>query len=228
MTNSTIKSEQPLIGKGLLYSEKEATELLHEGNQLKKVDLIDGQIRKSWEYSEVFDQGNTSMNVGCVWTTYVASISPGESLGMTDAEFARSLYHEAQVSGPWDGTEAESKYGASVLTVGRLLKEKKFFNELAWTKDVNILSNHVLAQGPAIVASRWTSEMSKVDPNGFVRPNGSYEGNHCWIVYGVDDQWETFFALNSWGRDFGKDGKFLVKFSDMEKILQDGFAIATF
>jgi len=228
MKPNTVKSEQPLVGKGLLFSQYEQDQLFTNENKITQEDIDPEHIRASWEYKEVFDQKNTSMNVGCAWTSYMSTKMPVEDLGMTEAEFARSIYHEAQSSDPFGPhTEKDGKYGTSVLTAGRLLRDKGFFGKLVWTDDVYDLSNFILAHGPAIVASNWTTEMNNVDPNGFVRPNGSYEGNHCWLVYGTDDMWETFFCLNSWGRGFGKDGKFLIKFSDMKKILQNGFAIAT-
>jgi len=228
MTNNTIKSEQPLIGKGLLFSQKEKEQYLTESNKIQKEDIDPELVRKSWEYREVFDQKNTSMDVGCAWTSYLSTKMPLEELGMTEAEFARSLYHMAQSDDPWGKkTEKEGAYGTSVIAAGNILESQSFFQRLIWTDDVYDLSNYILSRGSAIVASRWTTEMNSVDPNGFVRPNGAYEGNHCWLVYGVDDVWETFFALNSWGRQYGKDGKFLIKFADMKRILQDGFAIAT-
>ena len=237
MTNNTSKSEQPLVGKGLLYSEEETRILLTEDNKIQREDVDEELVRKSWEYKEVFDQKNTSMNVGCAWTTYLSTKMPIEELGMSEAEFAKSIYHESQTVDPWGqqtfvtnplySTEINHKYGTSVITAATILREQNFFKELVWTDDTYDLSNFILTKGAAIVASSWTSEMNNVDPNGFVRPNGAYEGNHCWLVYGVDDVWETFFALNSWGRQYGKDGKFLVKFADMKKILKDGFAIAS-
>lgn len=228
MTNNTAKSEQPLIGKGLLYSYEESNLFFWDDLKIKKEEIDPELVRKSWEYKEVFDQKNTSMNVGCAWTTYLSTKMPVEELGMSEAEFAKSLYHESQLADPWGAkAEKDGKYGTSLLTAGKVLKDQNFFKQLVWTDDVYDLSNFVLTRGAAIIASNWTSEMNHVDPNGFVRPNGAYEGNHCWLVYGVDDVWETFFALNSWGRNYGKDGKFLVKFADMKKILKDGFAIST-
>ena len=109
----------------------------------------------------------------------------------------------------------------------QVLQQKNFFPQLLWTDNVLDLSMWILRKGPAIVAGPWFSDMSRIDPNGFARPTGTFEGHHCWLVYGVDDQWETFFAINSWGKEFGKDGKFLVKFSDMDKILAQGYALAT-
>ena len=235
MTSNTSKSEQPLIGKGLLYSEAEKSAVLLDDFKIKREEVDEELIRKSWEYKEVFDQKNTSMNVGCAWTSYLSTKMPVEELGMTEAEFAKSLYHESQLSDVWstwttnaiNATETNHKYGTSIIRAGMILRDQNFFKDLVWTEDVYDLSNFILTRGAAIIASNWTSEMNNVDPNGFVRPNGSYEGNHCWLVYGVDDVWETFFALNSWGRNYGKDGKFLVKFADMKKILKDGFAIAS-
>jgi hypothetical protein len=228
MIVNTSKAEQPLIGKGLLYSQEEKDLLLTESNKIETIPLgEDNNIRKSWHYEEVFDQGKTCLNTSCTWAAYLSTMCPVEEMGMSYKDFIRGLYYESQLEDPWAGTDEVRKYGTSLLSAGTVLKNKGFFNQLLWTDDVDKMSNHILTRGAIMVASEWTTEMGRIDPNGFSRPYGAYEGNHCWLVYGVDDMWETFFCLNSWGKEFGKDGKFLIKFTDMKKILQDGYAITT-
>ena len=50
-------------------------------------------------------------------------------------------------------------------------------------------------------------------------PTGSVAGGHAVLVNGVNVPRKTFRILNSWGRDWGVDGRASMRFSDMESLL---------
>jgi hypothetical protein len=235
MKINQLKSELPLCGKGLLMfqrpefftpenriGEQESENYFEEGSEVEEK-----VVRKIWSPPHCMDQGKLSVGVGAAAATFLECDGIVQNLEMTPLDFAKSLYYESQRKDPVPGTEQTGYFGTCLVTAMQTLEEKRFFRKLLWTDNTSDLAKHILKTGPAIVAGPWFSEMSKLDPNGFARPNGIWEGNHCWVVYGVDDLWETFFAINSWGREYGKDGKFLVKFSDMDKILSYGYALST-
>jgi hypothetical protein len=234
MRINKLKSELPLCGKGVLMfqrpeffisenrmGEQEPSEYIEDEEPQEKT------VRKIWTPPPCVDQGRLSVGVGAAISTYLECEGIVQDLEMTPMEFAKAIYYESQRKDPVPGTEQTGEYGTCLVTAMQALQEKRFFDKLLWTDNTSDLSKHILTSGPTIVAGPWFSEMSKLDPNGFARPNGIWEGYHCWVVYGVDDLWETFFAINSWGKEFGKDGKFLLKFSDMEKILSHGYALST-
>jgi hypothetical protein len=224
-----LKSEHPLCGRGVLL---EARAENHNFDLQSKIDVElpieeEKRVRKTWDPPTPIDQGKYSCGVGAAIANYLQCKGVEIDMEMEPLDFAKAIYHESQAKDQWPGTERQGYYGTSLMQAMVCLKEKDFFQKVLWTDNTAELSNHVLYNGPAIVAAPWFSEMSRIDPNGFARPSGVYEGPHCWLVYGVDDLWETFFALNSWGKEYGKEGKFLVKFSDMDKLLSVGYAVAS-
>jgi C1A family cysteine protease len=91
-----------------------------------------------------------------------------------------------------------------------------------WGYSVEDIAKFIYENGPVVAGTRWYYSMSNPDPNGFVRAYGAYEGGHAWTIYGVDSKWETFFAINSWGTSFGRNGRFFIKFNEMDKLLKEG------
>jgi hypothetical protein len=225
MRYNKVKSENPLCGKGLLFSERSVEEEFNEAARMHYCS-VNMKERNSWYFPPPLDQGTSSMGVGYAWATYFGCGGVTQDLEMLPTEFALSMYLESQVEDEWEGVEP-LYHGTCPITTAKLLRDKNFFSRLVWTDDADDLSARVVNEGPAIVCAPWFAEMTNTDPNGFIRPNGRYEGPHCWVVYGADEMWETFFAINTWGTGYGKDGKFLIKFSDMAKLLKDGYAIAT-
>ena len=57
--------------------------------------------------------------------------------------------------------------------------------------------------------------------NGAGTPTGYRMGGHAWLINGVNLKARLFFCVNSWGEQWGKGGKFVVTFGDMEKLLAD-------
>jgi hypothetical protein len=214
--NSKHKSEQPLVGKGLLFSHDERDkQYLMFANKPQ----INDTIRQSWKIGNILNQGSTSQCVGYSWSQFMQS-SPFLDLNLPQIT-PQEIYSKAQKIDEWDGEEPDS-YGTSIRAGAKILKELGLIKDYVWGYSVEDIAKFIYENGPVVVGSNWYSSMSNPDQNGFARPIATYEGGHAWLIYGVDCQWETFFGVNSWGTQYGKNGRFFVKFSDMEKLLLSG------
>ena len=213
---SKHKSEQPLVGKGLLFSHDDRDrQYLMFAN---KPDISD-TIRQSWKIGNILNQGSTSHCVGYAWGQFIQS-SPFFDLNLPQIT-SQEIYSKAQKIDEWEGEEPNS-YGTSVRAGAKVLKELGLIKDYVWGYSVEEIAKFIYENGPVVMGSNWYASMSAPDQNGFARPISTYEGGHAWLIYGVDCQWETFFGVNSWGSQFGKNGRFFVKFSDMEKLLSSG------
>lgn len=213
---SKHKSEQPLVGKGLLFSHDDRDrQYLMFAN---KPDISD-TIRQSWKIGNILNQGSTSQCVGYAWGQFIQS-SPFFDLNLPQIT-PQEIYSKAQKIDEWEGEEPYS-YGTSVRAGAKVLKELGLIKDYVWGYSVEEIAKFIYENGPVVMGSNWYASMSTPDQNGFARPISTYEGGHAWLIYGVDCQWETFFGVNSWGTQFGKNGRFFVKFSDMEKLLSSG------
>ena len=75
---------------------------------------------------------------------------------------------------------------------------------------------------PVIVGTDWTEDMFNPEPHGLVRPTGNVVGGHEWVVRGRHLKHRLFYAVNSWGREWGLNGEFLISFDDMATLLRRG------
>jgi len=213
---SKHKSEHPLAGRGLLFSHDDRDrQYLMFAN---KPDISD-TIRQSWKIGNALNQGSTSHCVGYAWGQFIQS-SPFFDLNLPKIT-SQEIYTKAQKIDQWEGEEPDS-YGTSVRAGAKVLKELGLIKDYVWGYSVEEIAKFIYENGPVVMGSNWYASMSNPDQNGFARPISTYEGGHAWLIYGVDCQWETFFAVNSWGSQFGKNGRFFVKFSDMEKLISSG------
>jgi len=219
--SSYHKSEQPLVGKGLLFSyDEKDKQYLMFANKPKITD----SIKHSWRIGQILNQGTSSQCVGYSWSQFLQTqpwtYEPSPQLAPAE------IYRLAQQADEWPGQEPDH-YGSSVRAGAKILKELGLISSYVWGYSVEDVATFISQNGPVVAGTKWFSGMSNPDQNGFSRPISSYEGGHAWIIYGVDCQWETFFCANSWGPGFGKNGRFLVKFKDMEKLINEGRQICS-
>lgn len=76
-----------------------------------------------------------------------------------------------------------------------------------------------LQLSPMIVGTNWYSDMTYPDKRGFVYPTGDVVGGHEYTAVGVNYQTKTLHFVNSWGKDWGRNGRFKMRFDDFESLL---------
>jgi hypothetical protein len=130
----------------------------------------------------------------------------------------RVLYKRAQ---ELDGIPGENYDGTTVRGLMKALKEQDLISEYHWAWGTEDLVRTVLELGPVVVGTDWHRDMYVPDSKGFVTATGSVLGGHAWVINGVNKERGVFRAKNSWGRDWGIDGRFWIRFEDMEKLLNN-------
>lgn len=177
--------------------------------------------RKLWRASWVGDQLDTPHCVGFAWAGWLACEPLVQFLD------PHGIYEVAQHFDEWVGNDYD---GTSVRAGAKVLRSLGFCAEFRWATTVDEMINAVLTHGPMVVGTRWYEGMSNPSPEaGLIRPVGILEGQHAYLVRGVDTIKQLFRVRNSWSRQWGKGGDAFVSFIDMETLLlEDGEAcIAT-
>ena len=170
----------------------------------------------TWSIGAILDQGATSSCVGHA-VAHRLIARPVVRPDITGKD-ALEFYRLAQTLDPWDGEDYE---GTSVLAGVKAAKQKGYISAYHWATTLDDLIMGVGYLGPGVIGTWWWSNMMDTTTNGAVSPTGYKMGGHAWLINGLNLRAKLFFCVNSWGEKWGKGGKFIITFSDMEKLLKD-------
>lgn len=175
---------------------------------------------KYWRTGPVLDQGNTSSCVGHSWRQFLSS-SPMMTRTGPDAY---SIYRECQdLYDEWPGAEPDY-YGTSVRAGAKCLTARGHLMSYLWSWDADEIMRFVLTKGSVILGTDWHRAMFTPDAGGFIRPEGPVEGGHAYLVSGANRERGVFRITNSWGTEWGQEGRAWLSGEDLQKLMDGGEA----
>lgn len=139
-----------------------------------------------------------------------------------DQDLAVKIYSKATEIDLWPGTYPPTDTGSSVLATMRVAKKLGLISEYRWcfgVEEVLIALSHI---GPVAIGVKWYKSFQKPDCNGFVKIEGTeIRGGHAFELIGIDVEKRVVWAVNSWGKFWGKDGRFCFSFEDLDRLLKE-------
>lgn len=185
--------------------------------------------RQIWKTGPIIDQKEESACVGFDWLEFLMAEPNPYPVPADTFHFAMQIYRRAQQLDDSPGEEPEY-YGTTVEAGHAALLEMGLVKpEIFWATTIDQVIKHLLEIGPVSMGTDWTRSMMETNEEGYVFASGLSVGGHCYLCHGVDIKAETLFFQQSWGLEYGIDGKFKMSFSTMEKLLRrSGYGISTF
>lgn len=178
-----------------------------------------GVRRKTHYVRGVLDQGSTSQCVAYSTAKYCEAHPVKNTLPLAIPDW----YALCQKNDEWPGEDYD---GTSVRASFKLLKKYGIVSEYRWTWDIDTVANHLLSTGPMCVGTDWLFGMFDSDRFDFLRPEGESAGGHAYLLIGCDLDRKcydgskgAFTMLNSWGPNWSNNGRALISFKDMQKLL---------
>lgn len=177
---------------------------------------------KTWRRPTAYDQGQTS---SCVGQTLKGVISTSPLTSLIPYSKRRSLtaleiYHGAQVNDDWPGEEP-TYYGTSALGACKYLQGLSLIKEYRWCFGADDVIDTLVQHGPVAIGIWWYDGMWKTDDKGFLHPTGKKVGGHEVELHGVNVDKKYVIGTNSWGTDWGANGRFYISWDDLDTILED-------
>lgn len=170
-----------------------------------------------WERGPVLDQGNFGTCVGNAWAGWGNAAPIEDSYSETDA---RLIYYESTcIAGACDLTGQE---GSTTRDGVKAMKARGKLLAYAFATTIAEIEEWLDHHGPVVIGIDWTDEMFHPDPDGTVHYWGLVQGGHeVVVVQNVRSQGKKR-CRNSWSRDWGVDGDFLLNDGDLVKLLAAG------
>ena len=173
-----------------------------------------GDPRPAWGLTIQLDQGDTGHCVGFGWAGWVdATPVPG---GYQNAD-GHALYYECKIL---DG-EPRAETGSTVRSGALAVRERGRLAAFAFARDVDEVDQWIDAKGSVVVGTTWTDDMFHPDADGYVKPTGASAGGHCYLMLDRLEAEDAYLFQNSWGVDWGLNGRFKIKRADFDGLLQD-------
>lgn len=139
-----------------------------------------------------------------------AAAKPEVAKGITD-QWARELYWAAQKLDPWDGGAWPGAFpfyeGTSTLAAASALKAAGVIKNYLWGRTELEVCYALAYKGPVVLGIDWYESMFNPDADGFIAPTGSIAGGHAILAIGVSLKRNAVLLHNSWGPDWGGQGR---------------------
>jgi hypothetical protein len=147
-----------------------------------------------------------------------------------------AAYAQAQLVDEWPG---EGYDGTSTNAMMKVARMQGWISGWTWAWSVPTIAARLLARpaeggGPVGLGTIWWSGMTAPDGDGYVHPRGRPEGGHFYVADLVHTRWINpdgsigrIGFLNSWGREWGIDGRAYMTFDALAHLIAgDGEAVA--
>jgi hypothetical protein len=169
-------------------------------------------------YGPVLDQGSLGSCTGNAMAQ-VLNMTPLHTPGTRwlKEEDAVALYQRATAIDPFPGTYRPEDTGSDGLSVCKAAKELGHITGYRWAFGFEHALD-ALQNGPVLVGTVWHQSMFTPDAKGFVWPDGNEVGGHEYVLMGDDTKGKLTF-LNSWGKGWGKGGRFHMNYVTFGKLL---------
>lgn len=169
--------------------------------------------RPAWKTGPRTDQGTMPSCVGHAWFNFLqaAPIMTRKRKLPPPTE----IYHGAQRMDEWPG---EAYAGTSVRGGAKYVQSLGLIHSYHWIYDLETLDYYLNAIGPVIIGIDWFQGMNRTR-GGFVSPTGAKRGGHAFMVNDKSIPKDAYSCINSWGLEWGENGRFFIDRQDMQYLL---------
>lgn len=188
-------------------------------------------VTKFWATGPVIDQEKLTCTnpthtycvekgfcVGCAWWGWLAA----EPLQTLDGPEPLAIYHRAQELDEWPGA-AESYAGTSVRGGAKALAEFDRIERYVWAWTAQDVAAWVAFYGTVVLGTNWYASMLEPKEDGHLklRRRDTVIGGHAYLVYGYDHERGVFWIQNSWGKNWGVDGRAYMDGETLDRLLRE-------
>lgn len=179
--------------------------------------------RRTWQFRHTpLDQGERPQCVAYSWLGMLLAspiatspLAPKESV----PHYADALYRQAQTL---DDMPGERYDGTTVRGAAKALRARGLIDSYLWASTADEVVRYVLARGPVVIGVEWFEGMTDLARGAVACRTGASLGGHAVLIVGADRERQRVRILNSWGPDWGENGRCWLACTDLDALLRDG------
>lgn len=174
--------------------------------------VIPSAVTREWPLRVMpnLDQGNEG---ACTGFGVAQCVSSGDFRNRLTAADGRRIYYRATEIDSFPGTAPKTDTGSDGKSALRAAVEFGFvdgYYSPATFEEVQ----EALQRGPCVFGSNWYTGMFSPDASCQMHLTGIVEGGHLYEINRLDVQRRLVGIENSWGPEFGSEGKATLSYSD--------------
>lgn len=179
---------------------------------LLKVSTV---TEKNWEFlAPALNQKQTNHCTGFSMADFGINLPIQDSY---NDETGHSFYYMCKEE---DG-EPGNEEGSSIRSVAKVLRKIGRINAYAFAPDIATIKWWLLNRSPMIVGTIWTTAMFSPNSSNVIEVIGDVVGGHAYLL----NEWRKDGHIgiqNSWGAEWGNNGKSYISVANFEKIFRYG------
>lgn len=209
------------------FGRRKALDRRDQGYKLRGIIQMGAPIRTApWHAEPSLDQSNTGIPArdgegSCTGFGAAHFLAAAPHMHVVTPQTALQLYDFARRNDEWPG---EAYDGSSVRGVLKgMLAAGCIKGGYLWAWHAETVRDYVQRYGPVITGTDWYAGMLEPDVHGMLTPTGPNEGGHCWLILGYSVTRNAFRMQNSWGLQWGEQGRAWIGYDEYAFLLeQDG------
>jgi hypothetical protein len=191
------------------------------------------QLPESRYHPQLFPPYDQQRESSCVGQTWHA-ILRGHPVQYRSLPFTPYRYYrECQLVDVWDGDEETPPVyeGSSTHAGAKVAYSRGYISGYVWgdrsayatTQEALLATLNYLARiGPCAIGVDWHRGMWDTDATGTIRATGPVDGGHEIKMLGYSKRRKALRLVNSWGADWGQNGRAWLPWSDWEFLMAQG------
>jgi hypothetical protein len=137
------------------------------------------------------------------------------------------LYANATEDDEIEGSYPPHDTGSTVLAAMRATTRLGYASSYQWCFGLEDTLRTLSQVGPIEVGVNWYEGFDAPDAQGRIHFGGAVRGGHAFEVLGVDADTRLVMAINSWGSEWGHEGRFAISWDDLDRLLYEDGEAAT-
>ena len=184
------------------------------------------RFKRVWTTRRIpLDQGREG---ACVGFSCAGELAAKPAAYDVTNETALKIYDAARAVDRSEGRNYDS--GATVLAGMKACQRAKYFSKYVWCFGIDDTINWIVRRGPVVLGINWYEGMFEPNPEGLLRISGGIAGGHAILANGFWPAHPKFgdvlVLTNSWGRDWGLNGRCYLPVEDATRLLSEDGEVA--
>lgn len=173
-----------------------------------------------WENPEPGDQGTDFSCVGFALSHWMQS-APSD---VEDGPDPLLIYDEAR---KLDTIPGSSHDGTELRAGVQYLVDNGLVADFRWAHCIETIASWLLVMGPVPFGAFWSQAMIEPGSSGVLTVHDPpFEEGHCSLLIGFSASDSMFIGLNSWGPQWGDEGRFYISTEDLTFLLTEVYGEA--